>query len=130
MRSMKLFALFALTSPVVLAACASDSTPPVYRSALTGEECEPDPSTLVPGTRGSGRGGHNSPTGIPGDNIDDLRSGRTDCLYDGNSGHGDDREGCIPPPGCDAAGCCEEPTPEPDPDADAGTPDEPAPDLI
>lgn len=125
MRSMKLSALLALTFGVFVAACASEPAPPVYRSALTGEECEPDPTTLVPGPRGGGRGrgGHNSPTGIPGDNIDDLRSGHTDCLYDGNSGHGDDRDGCVPPPGCDAEGCCEEPEPEPTPDA--GTPDEP-----
>src|SRR5690606_36713197 len=94
--------------------------PKPYRSALTGEECEPDPGTLMPATpsRGHrGRGGHRSPAGIPGDNLDDLRSGHVDCLGDGNSGHGNDRDGCFPRPGCDAEGCCQT---EPGPVRDDG----------
>lgn len=51
--------------------------------------------------------GNHSPTGIAGDNMDDLRSGKVDCYYDGNSGQGDDKKhGCTPPPGCDTEGCC------------------------
>lgn len=60
-----------------------------------------------------------NPLGIPGDNEDDAHSGLTDCLGDGNSGHGDDfkhgecnpRNDEPPPPprGCDDQGCCEDP---------------------
>ena len=75
-----------------------------YINALTGEECVPDPNTLPPlhghNGQGQGNGGHNSPTGIPGDNVDDPQSGKVDCLGDGDSGQGNDLR-C-----CDANGCC------------------------
>jgi hypothetical protein len=104
----------------------SDRSATGYRSAVTGEPCEPDVQTLVPPEggptsrgKGQGRGGHGSPTGIPGDNMDDEHSGKVDCLGDGNSGQGDDKKnGCeaAPAPGCDANACCvDEPV---DPDAD------------
>jgi hypothetical protein len=75
-----------------------------YIDGLTGEECVPDPNTLPPlhghNGQGQGNGGHNSPTGIPGDNVDDPQSGKVDCLGDGDSGRGNDLR-C-----CDANGCC------------------------
>jgi len=89
-----------------LAACANDSTTQ-FRSAVTGEACEPDPATYTPkAPKDHGNGGHNSPTGIPGDNIDDEHSGKVDCLGDGDSGQGNDDKKCGPP-GCDAEMCCE-----------------------
>lgn len=124
--------LLGLAAPVWIVACSAES-PPVYRSALTGEECTPDATTFMAPLRGhrgrgDGRGGHNSPTGIPGDNIDDPHSGKVDCLGDGNSGQGNDVEGCFPAPGCDAEGCCvEEPEVPEVPDADAGP--EPTPEV-
>ena len=130
--------VLALLVPCSLLACSSE--PPRrtrgYLSELTGEECVPDPATLTPTValrgRHAGRGGERSPTGIPGDNLDDPHSGQVDCLGDGNSGAGNDPEGgCPPPPGCDAFGCCEVPAdpdagtpppdPEPEPTPDAGT---------
>ncbi len=59
---------------------------------------------------GNGNGNGNvSPTGLPGDNMDDTRSGKVDCYWDGNSGQGDDKDGCeFPQEGCDGDGCCEE----------------------
>ncbi|AKF03011.1 hypothetical protein DB32_000159 [Sandaracinus amylolyticus] len=124
--------MLVLAPVITLIACSTEPSPPVYRSALTGEECVPDPGTMIPPERGSGhgRGGHNSPTGIPGDNIDDPHSGKVDCLYDGNSGQGNDRDGCFPRPGCDAEGCCEVPDPDPTPDAGAPVDDVDAGDLI
>ena len=104
----------------------------LYLSAMTGEECVPD-DTLVPaepsGEAEAKRGGHNSPTGIPGDNIDDEHSGKIDCYYDGNSGQGDDRKhGCdptdFPQPGCDSNGCCADEV-IPDGPADSPTDDDP-----
>jgi hypothetical protein len=84
-----------------LAACGGEPTT-TYRSAVSGKECTPN-SSLVPPTHGNG--GHNSPTGIPGDNMDDLHSGKVDCYYDGNSGQGDDKKHpCAP--GCDDQKCC------------------------
>ncbi|MEZ4256657.1 MAG: hypothetical protein R3A78_13265 [Polyangiales bacterium] len=85
-----------------------------YLEADTMDDCVPDMSTMVPLTapsangKGKGNGGHGSPTGIPGDNMDDLHSGKVDCYYDGNSGQGDDKKhGCVVP-GCDENGCCDE----------------------
>ena len=74
-----------------LAACQPESAT-TYRNALTGDKCTPN-GTLQPPTKGNGNGngGHNSPTGIPGDNMDDLHSGKVDCYYDGNSGQGKTR---------------------------------------
>jgi hypothetical protein len=85
------------------AGCVQDSTAG-YRSAITGEACEPDPATLRPHGRSGehGNGGQNSPTGIPGDNMDDEHSGKVDCYYDGNSGQGDDKKH----PCCDDTMCC------------------------
>jgi hypothetical protein len=124
--------LLGLAAPVWIVACSAES-PPVYRSALTGEECTPDATTFMAPLighrgRGEGRGGHNSPTGIPGDNIDDPHSGKVDCLGDGNSGQGNDVEGCFPAPGCDAEGCCVEEPEEPvTPPADDAGSAEPGP---
>ena len=97
---------------LVALGCSMEAPTTGYRSALTGEACEPEADSWMPaGNRAAqGRGGHNSPTGIPGDNIDDPRSGKIDCLGDGNSGQGDDKKhGCqFPQPGCDGQGCCAE----------------------
>lgn len=108
-----------------------------YLSALTGEECVPDATYLPRDAHTNNGNGNTSPTGIPGDNLDDLRSGKVDCLYDGDSGQGND-DRCFPP-GCDEQGCCDDdmfpedpdgqdpvdqPTdgdPAPDPDGDTGT---------
>lgn len=112
---------------LALSGCSSEVSN--YHHAITGEPCVPN-DTLVPGNgngNGNGNGGHNSPTGIPGDNIDDPHSGQVDCLYDGNSGQGDDKKhGCVPPPGCDDQGCCEEPPPpSDDPPSDDPPSDDP-----
>ena len=79
-----------------------------FRSALNGNQCAPNVETFMPD---NGSNGNVSPTGIPGDNMDDLRSGKVDCLGDGNSGQGDDKKhNCtFPQPGCDDVGCCEVP---------------------
>jgi hypothetical protein len=88
-----------------LGCAASQGGSAQYHNALTGEDCVPDPNSLVPlrghNGQGHGKGGHNSPTGIPGDNIDDPHSGKVDCLGDGNSGQGNDPVFC-----CDANQCC------------------------
>ena len=122
---------------VLAAGCTNEQSTGLYRSALTDEACEPDPGSFMPsepsgsGHMSNGRGGHNSPTGIPGDNIDDPHSGKIDCYYDGNSGQGDDRRHpCtpedFPQPGCDATGCCDEDVLPEDP-GEFGPPEEPAP---
>lgn len=76
-----------------------------YINVFTEEECVPDPATFAPlhghNGQGQGNGGHNSPTGIPGDNVDDAQSGKIDCLGDGDSGQGNDLRNC-----CDIDGCC------------------------
>jgi hypothetical protein len=90
-----------------------------FVNVFTGQTCRPDALTFVPADAGRG-GGNTSPTGIPGDNMDDLRSGQVDCLGDGNSGQGDDfkHDFCgNPPPGCDDSGCCEEDCAEPPEDS-------------
>jgi hypothetical protein len=48
-----------------------------------------------------------NPTGISGDNMDDIKSGNTDCYWDGDSGQGNDHL-CLDKtlPGCDCWGCC------------------------
>jgi hypothetical protein len=116
--------LFVALAGAGIMACTDDGTTAEYRNAVTGEACDPDPDTLVPlhghNGQGNGNGGHNSPTGIPGDNIDDERSGKVDCLGDGDSGQGNDDRFCAP--GCDADGCCEVP-----PDDDDGGGDDPPP---
>jgi hypothetical protein len=103
MKRIKMSLFAALLAGAGLAACADDSTSG-FRSAITGEACEPDPATLRPHGRSgqNGNGGHNSPTGIPGDNMDDEHSGKVDCYYDGNSGQGDDKKH----PCCDDSMCC------------------------
>jgi hypothetical protein len=111
-----------------LAGCTGTVTPsPMpagpFKSMLNGGPCQPDGETYMPvdaapaqndGGQGQGKanGGARSPTGIPGDNMDDLHSGKIDCYYDGNSGQGDDKKHpCtaedFPQPGCDAEGCCD-----------------------
>lgn len=98
-----------LISALVLAitgACA-DETGTTFRNAITGEECVPN-DTYIPVGAGHGNNGNGntSPTGIPGDNLDDLRSGKIDCLGDGNSGQGDDKKhNCE---GCDNTLCCDD----------------------
>jgi hypothetical protein len=103
MKRIKLSLFAALLAGAGLAACTDDSTSG-FRSAITGEACEPDPATLRPHGRSgeNGNGGQNSPTGIPGDNMDDEHSGKVDCYYDGNSGQGDDKKH----PCCDDSMCC------------------------
>jgi hypothetical protein len=112
--------LFVALAGVAFAGCTDDgSSTAQYRNAVTGEACQPDPGTLVPvhghNGQGSTNGGHRSPTGIPGDNLDDLHSGKMDCLGDGDSGQGNDARKC-----CDASSCC-----SPGGDDDGG--DEPPP---
>ncbi|MBI5511155.1 MAG: hypothetical protein HY903_20535 [Deltaproteobacteria bacterium] len=121
------------------------TTSGTYRSALDGDACTPQADSFVPrdtgadhgqasGNSDNGGNGNVSPTGIPGDNMDDTRSGKIDCYYDGNSGQGDDKKhpctaADFPQPGCDAAGCCEDgvlPAPDDDP-PDADRPDAPDP---
>ena len=107
MNRIKLSLFAALLAGASLTACTgsnSDGSSAGYLSAATGEPCTPDPATLQPhGKSGQhGNGGQNSPTGIPGDNMDDEHSGKVDCYYDGNSGQGDDKKH----PCCDANMCC------------------------
>ena len=123
MNRIKLSLFAALLAGASLTACTSDSdsgTTSGYISAVTGEACTPDPATLQRhGKSGDhGNGGQNSPTGIPGDNMDDEHSGKVDCYYDGNSGQGDDKKH----PCCDANMCCDGVPPTDDPD-DPGTED-------
>jgi len=114
------YSLLAALLAVGFAACADNTTG--FQSAVTGEPCEPDPATLQPrGHSGeNGNGGQNSPTGIPGDNMDDEHSGKVDCYYDGNSGQGDDKKH----PCCDINMCCNVP-PEEVPPEDPPTEEEP-----
>jgi hypothetical protein len=77
----------------------------------TGATAVPDPGTSGPhghNGKGDGNGGLNSPTGIPGDSIDDPHSGKVDCLGDGDSGQGNDERFCTPP-GCDGQDDCADP---------------------
>lgn len=123
------------TGALAIAGCSTDAptSSSSYLQDGTGEPCEPDMSTMVPTVlrghrgQGNGKGGHNSPTGIAGDNIDDPHSGKVDCYWDGNSGQGNDKDGCAPPPGCDANGCCENPGGDDgdDSDGDDGSPGDP-----
>jgi hypothetical protein len=104
-----LMAIFLSVASLGLAACAADgpSDGAAYRNELTGQVCTPNGTQgPLPGQKGQhGNGGHNSPTGIPGDNLDDPHSGKIDCYYDGNSGQGDDKKHpCAP--GCDNQHCC------------------------
>jgi hypothetical protein len=105
--------MFLALAALALPGCVDDparghdagTTEARYYDAVTGEDCVPDPGTIAPvnghNGQGNGNGGHNSPTGIPGDNIDDPHSGKIDCLGDGNSGQGNDSTIC-----CDANNCC------------------------
>jgi hypothetical protein len=104
MKHLRISLLAAVLAAAGLSACTSDDGTSGFRSAITGEACEPDPTTLTPRGRSGerGNGGHDSPTGIPGDNMDDESSGKVDCYYDGNSGQGDDKKH----PCCDAEMCC------------------------
>jgi hypothetical protein len=112
-----------------MGACSGDVTA-TYRNALTDETCVPNSTFLVKASstdnKGSNAGGNTSPTGIPGDNLDDERSGKIDCLGDGNSGQGDDKKhNCeFPQPGCDDTGCCDEDV-LPPPDGDDGDDEDP-----
>lgn len=121
--------LLAVTLGVALAGCSSDPEVATYTSALSGKQCRPDPQSLMPMApmspaslhKSNGNGGQRSPTGIPGDNLDDLHSGKIDCYYDGNSGQGDDRKhpctmNDFPQPGCDSMGCCDDDVLLPDPE--------------
>jgi hypothetical protein len=126
MKNIRITLLAAVLSAAGFAACTDDATSG-FRSAISGEACQPDEATLAPhGPSGErGNGGHGSPTGIPGDNMDDERSGKVDCYHDGNSGQGDDKKH----PCCDAAMCCNvddpgEPT-EPGEPTDPTDPDQP-----
>jgi hypothetical protein len=113
---------------LALAASCSADDHGRFTSALTGEACEPGETYVPHGHSGeNGNGGHNSPTGIPGDNLDDEHSGKVDCYYDGNSGAGNDTADCIPE-GCDAELCCDEDAEPVDPEGgeeggDSGTPE-------
>lgn len=115
-----------LVASLGLAACAGGDTA-TYHSAVTGDPCTPN-GTLVPMPPAHGNGGHNSPTGMPGDNLDDPHSGKVDCYYDGNSGQGDDKKHpCAP--GCDDQQCCVDPDPGDDGGGDGSGSDEPGVDA-
>jgi hypothetical protein len=123
MKNIRITLLAAVLSAAGLTACTDEATSG-FRSAITGEVCEPDPGTLRPHGRSGerGNGGQNSPTGIPGDNMDDESSGKVDCYYDGNSGQGDDKKH----PCCDAEMCCNVDDPdEPTDPTDPTDPDDP-----
>jgi hypothetical protein len=125
--------------------CAAENVS-THINALTGEECTPD-ATYMPRPHGNGHGGEQCQGTGPGDNCDDLHSGKIDCIGDGNSGQGDDRKHpCdFPQPGCDANGCCDgeiveppappeeeepptsEPTPTPEPEPTPEPTPEPQP---
>lgn len=99
--------LIITTLLALLAACTGDGTS-THINALTGETCVPDAQSYL------ARATHCQGTG-PGDNCDDLHSGKIDCIGDGNSGQGDDKKhDCeFPQPGCDETGCCDEDLVEP-----------------
>jgi hypothetical protein len=108
--------------------CTDKDDTTFYRNAVTGAPCDPDPATFRKRAHDGGRGGARSPTGIPGDNMDDPHSGKVDCLGDGNSGQGDDKKHPCPPPGCDDQDCCEPPPVEPPtPEPPVETPPDAAP---
>jgi len=120
-----------------LTGCGASEPTSSYVNALTGAACTPTDSYMPrPNSHANehATGAQCQGTG-PGDNCDDLHSGKIDCIGDGNSGQGDDRnhECTFPQPGCDADGCCDgdmvdppptppteepptEPTPEPAPE--------------
>ena len=112
-----------------LAGCTSQEPVGTYVNALTGAICVPSASYEPRGSgvaHGNGQGGGNTCQGTgPGDNCDDLHSGKIDCIGDGNSGQGDDRKHpCeFPQPGCDDQGCCDGDMVDPPPP----TPDDPPP---
>ena len=81
----------ALVAVLLVAGCGDWLADDVsYVNYFTGETCSPNPLTFQAADADHQSNGNVSPTGIPGDNMDDLRSGKVDCLYDGNSGQGDD----------------------------------------
>ena len=127
MRQLRMFLFATVLAGGSLAGCTSEQTDSVtgYVNAVTGETCQPDPATLHRhGQSGQhGNGGHGSPTGIPGDNMDDEHSGKVDCLGDGNSGQGDDKKH----PCCDDSMCCDG-TPTDDPDDPSDDPTDPSDD--
>ena len=116
--------LISILAALAFAGCADNTKRHV--NALTGEACEPDEQTYMP-RQNNGNGNQCQGTG-PGDNCDDLSSGKIDCIGDGNSGQGDDKKhDCeFPQPGCDEDGCCDDDIVEPPPgDDDPGEPDDP-----
>jgi hypothetical protein len=117
------------------AGCSSDSTA-THINALTGQLCIPNGTYLPlahPNVNGqAGDGGAQCQGTGPGDNCDDLHSGKIDCIGDGNSGQGDDKKHpCeFPQPGCDDQGCCDGDiveTPPEDPPTTEPPPTEPPP---
>jgi hypothetical protein len=135
----------AALSALALAGCTAGSSgsSTSYVNALSGATCTPgDTYTPAPPPGNGQANGHGSShcqgTG-PGDNCDDLHSGKVDCIGDGNSGQGDDKKhNCqFPQPGCDEQGCCdddmvEDPPPPPgddDPPPPPGDDDPSPPDI-
>src|SRR5687768_4402944 len=120
MRTQRLrqFLAAAALATLGLTGCSSEKVSS-HVNAVTGAECAPDGSYLPRPERGNGngRGGERCEGTGPGDNCDDLHSGKIDCIGDGNSGQGDDRRhNCeFPQPGCDANGCCDDDIVEPPP---------------
>jgi hypothetical protein len=114
-----LFAIGALT-----AACAPQTSEHV--NALSGEACEPDPTTYIAREAPAHCQGTSN-----GDNCDDLHSGKIDCIGDGNSGQGDDKKhDCeFPQPGCDEDGCCDEDLVDPPQNDPGDDPEPPPPDV-
>ncbi len=119
-----------------LAGCGADLS--THVNALSGQTCEPDSSYMPRAHTSNGNGGGDQCQGTgPGDNCDDLHSGKIDCIGDGNSGQGDDKKhNCMfPQPGCDENGCCDddivEPDPNPQPDPEPQPPQpEPSPNPL
>ena len=113
------------------AGCSSEEPTGTHINALTGAVCEPNATYLPrPHAQGGGDGGAQCQGTGPGDNCDDLHSGKIDCIRDGNSGQGDDRKHpcTFPQPGCDANGCCDGDMVDPPPETPPTTePTEPEP---
>jgi hypothetical protein len=128
-----MLAAFAFATLGLAAGCTSEITGS-HVNALTGAVCTPD-RTYIPREAGGARGGNDKCQGTgPGDNCDDLSSGKIDCIGDGNSGQGDDKKhNCeFPQPGCDENGCCDDdivepPPPPPPPEEPPPPPEEPPP---
>jgi hypothetical protein len=121
---------------LAMAGCTSGEITGSHVNALSGAVCTPNDSYMPRAPHGNGGNDKCQGTG-PGDNCDDLSSGKIDCIGDGNSGQGDDKKhNCdFPQPGCDEQGCCDDdmvedpppPPPPPQEDPPPPPPEDPPP---